>query len=137
MTTKENSHENEYEVGYRKPPKANQFQSGQSGNLSGRPKHSKNMKTDLQEELYDLVQVNSGGKSRTVSKQRAMLMRAVEKAINGDVRAMEYVTKLVHHLLTDAGDTAHSMPLSQEEEALFRDLMGQGQNGSSTGDEKT
>ena len=36
------THDNEnYEVGYGKPPKANQFQKGQSGNPSGRPKKMK------------------------------------------------------------------------------------------------
>ena len=39
------------EVGYRKPPKATQFKQGQSGNPHGRPKGTKNLKTDLIEEL--------------------------------------------------------------------------------------
>src|ERR1035438_2187264 len=32
------AHDLEYEVGYRKPPKAFQFQKGRSGNSSGRPR---------------------------------------------------------------------------------------------------
>jgi hypothetical protein len=34
----------DYEVGYRKPPKASQFKAGQSGNPKGRPKGSRNVK---------------------------------------------------------------------------------------------
>src|SRR5260370_17883013 len=33
-----NTEENDYEVGYRKPPVATRFKKGQSGNPSGKPK---------------------------------------------------------------------------------------------------
>ena len=36
----------DYEVGYGKPPKANQFPPGQSGNRNGRPKGSRNKPKD-------------------------------------------------------------------------------------------
>ena len=39
------------EVGYRKPPMHTRFKPGQFGNPRGRPKGTKNLKTDLQEEL--------------------------------------------------------------------------------------
>jgi len=41
----------EYEVGFCKPPKEHQYSKGTSGNLKGRPKGAKNLKTDLLEEL--------------------------------------------------------------------------------------
>ena len=51
-----------YEVGYRKPPKATQFKQGQSGNPHGRPKGTKNLKTDLIEELGEHITLSEGGK---------------------------------------------------------------------------
>jgi phage terminase large subunit-like protein len=39
----------DYEVGYGKPPASSRFRKGQSGNRSGRPKGTKNLKTDLLE----------------------------------------------------------------------------------------
>jgi hypothetical protein len=41
----------DYDVGHAKPPKHTRFQPGQSGNPRGRPKGTKNLKTDLIEEL--------------------------------------------------------------------------------------
>ena len=41
----------DYEVGYGKPPEHTRFQPGRSGNPRGRPKGTKNLKTDLVEEL--------------------------------------------------------------------------------------
>ena len=35
------------EVGYGKPPRATQFKKGQSGNIKGRPKGSKDMRAAL------------------------------------------------------------------------------------------
>jgi hypothetical protein len=42
--------DDEYDVGYRKPPKASQFQKGKSGNSRGRPKQEPGI--GLTEETY-------------------------------------------------------------------------------------
>ena len=51
----------EYEVGYRKPPKTTRFKAGKSGNPKGRPKGSTNLATDLSAELSEQITVREGG----------------------------------------------------------------------------
>ena len=78
----------DYEVGYKKPPKATRFQPGQSGNPNGRPKGTKNLKTDLAEELQERIVLREGGERRTVSKQRAMLKRLIERPFTATPRRL-------------------------------------------------
>jgi hypothetical protein len=79
--------EDDYEVGYRKPPKHSRFIPGQSGNPKGRPSGTKNLATDLAEELSETITVTEGGQPMVVTKQRAFIKATVAKAMKGDVRA--------------------------------------------------
>ncbi len=99
---------NDDNVGFGKPPKHTQFKPGQSGNPKGRPKGTKNLKTDLEEELRELIVVREGGNVKTVSKQRAMLKSLTAKAVQGDPRAADIVINMMYRLLheDDAEDTA-------------------------------
>jgi len=85
--------EHDYEVGYKKPPKYSQFKPGQSGNPNGRPKGSKNLATDLREEMAEQVSVNEAGTHKITTKQRAMLKALVAKALKGDTRAIGLLMK--------------------------------------------
>ena len=78
----------EYEVGYRKPPKTTRFKTGKSGNPKGRPKGSTNLATDLSAELNEQITVREGGQARRVTKQRALIKALTAQALQGDVRAI-------------------------------------------------
>ena len=94
-----------YEVGYKKPPRHSQFKPGQSGNPKGRPKRTKNLKTDLREDISETVSVIENGSSRVVSKQRAIVKRTVAKALGGDARATEQIIKLIiMHFSSEEGE---------------------------------
>ncbi|MDT7040791.1 DUF5681 domain-containing protein [Candidatus Nitronereus thalassa] len=109
----------DYEVGYKKPPKSTQFQRGQSGNPQGRPKGTKNFKTDLQEELLEQIRVTEGGRTVVLSKQRAMLKRTVELSLKGDIRATSLLIRLISvHLVLDEQEE-NPTPLSQEDRAIL------------------
>ena len=78
-------------VGYKHPPKEHQYQRGQSGNPAGKPKGARSFKSDLRDELSELVSMTEGGREIEVSKQRLLIKRLVASAIEGDARAIATV----------------------------------------------
>ena len=60
--------EQDYAVGYRRPPKSTRFKSGQSGNPAGRKKESGNLKTILSKVLGEDMRIREGDHVRRMSK---------------------------------------------------------------------
>ncbi len=87
MTVIEIKNQSSY-LGYCKPPQSHQFKPGQSGNPQGRPKGARNFKTELREELSELITVREGDGEILVSKQRALIKQIVSSALAGDARAI-------------------------------------------------
>jgi len=86
-------------VGYKLPPKARQFQKGRSGNPKGRPKNTRNLKADLADELKRRISVTAHGRAASVTKQQALIMASITRAIKGDMRAATVIFTLVRQLL--------------------------------------
>jgi Family of unknown function (DUF5681) len=82
------TNEDGFAVGYKKPPRHSRFQPGQSGNPRGRQKGVRNLATDVKRTLEVPVRVNDQGKAKRVSSQEAVLLRLREKALMGDLRAL-------------------------------------------------
>lgn len=80
-----------YRVGYGKPPKHSRFKPGQSGNPKGRPKGARGFKAELDEELKQLITVTEAGRTRKLSKQRAMIKALFAKALKGDSKSMQLI----------------------------------------------
>lgn len=80
--------DDDYEVGYGKPPKEMQFTQGKSGNPKGRPKGSKNLATSFIEVGREVITVTEGGRTRTMTKSDAVVHQLTNKAASGDPRAM-------------------------------------------------
>ena len=91
-------------VGYKHPPRAHQFRPGQSGNPSGRPKGARNFRSELREELSEVVTVRDGEREIQVSKQRALIKSLVAAAIEGNQRAAASVLAICVRMLADADD---------------------------------
>ena len=82
-------------TGYKQPPKAGQFKAGRSGNPKGRPKGTRNLKTDLNVLLRKRIVVREDGETRYVSRQEAMLLSLFSKAVRGDVKASNSLLAMV------------------------------------------
>jgi hypothetical protein len=83
-----------YDVGYGKPPKHTQFKSGQSGNPKGRTKGARNIWTILQDEAQIVVAFSENGKPTKASKTELAIKSAMNKAVKGDLRALQIILKL-------------------------------------------
>lgn len=113
----------ENDVGYGKPPKKSQFKKGQSGNPKGRPKGTRNFKTDLEAELQQQVRITEDGKLQNVSKQQAILKRTFEKALNGDIRAVELIGKWCAQYLGTDIETNAAEILNPDDEAIIERFL--------------
>jgi hypothetical protein len=107
----------EYQIGYRKPPKATRFKPGQSGNPKGRPKDSPNLASDLSAELGEQITVREGGEARRVSKQRALIKSLMAKALQGDVRATTALLALYARVISEPPEDESG--LVEEDELLI------------------
>jgi hypothetical protein len=77
----------DYEVGYRKPPKATQFQKGKSGNPSGGKKEeTPNLIQCLADLSMQGVRVKRGETVRFIGKDEAFIRAVVNKAMEGNPR---------------------------------------------------
>jgi hypothetical protein len=84
----------DYKVGYKKPPVETQFQPGQSGNRSGRPKGTVRINDIVTAELNSLIPLTENGIDKSVPKLEAVVKALVANAIKGDVKAAKEVLKL-------------------------------------------
>ena len=91
-----------YDVGYKKPPMSTQFKKGQSGNKNGRPKGSLNMNTILNKELNVAVSVTRMGKklkikkksqSKNIQKRSVVIEGHCQKSCHGKCNILNYQTQ--------------------------------------------
>ena len=111
------------EVGYGKPPKHSRFKKGRSGNPRGRPKGAKNLKTELEEELGELIVVREGGKPKKVTKLRAIIKGQTAKGAHGDTKAATFVGNLLFKLLDTGANEPPAEDVSDDDLAILDDYV--------------
>ena len=84
--------EDDYEVGYGKPPKATQFKKGQSGNPSGKKKPA-SLEDILKRTLAKQVTVTVDGKKQSLPMMEVIIQALVRKAATGDLAAIKTVVQ--------------------------------------------
>lgn len=109
----------DYEIGFKKPPKKHQFKKGTSGYPKGRPKGTKNLKTDLEEELQELINLKEGGKDKRISKQRAFIKTLMAKAVKGDSRSANLLLNMILKVLIPTQTDEIDETLSTDDLAIL------------------
>jgi Family of unknown function (DUF5681) len=89
--------DDDYPVGYRRPPRHTQFKRDHSGNPKGRVKGSKNFSTLFSEELAKLVTITENGRSRRVPKGRALATHVINRALSKDLKGAAIVFDQIRH----------------------------------------
>ena len=97
--------QNDYEVGYGKPPRHARFEPGRSGNPRGRPAGSKNLSSLLSRALDEPVIVVENGRRRRIAKRQAIVTQFVNQSAKGDLKAIQILLTMLRDLegRTDSG----------------------------------
>jgi hypothetical protein len=114
--------DNDGAVGYGRPPVASRFKPGQSGNPRGRPKGTRNLLSDLRDELSEKIRIREGGKELRVSKQRAFVKSLVAAAVKGDVRATTALVSLCARAF-DERDSPEERKNSPADDEILEDFL--------------
>jgi hypothetical protein len=107
-----------YEIGWGKPPQHTRFKKGRSANPKGRPTGTRNLKTDLINELGGHIRVREGDREILISKQEAFLKSLIARALNGDARASALLINMMAKLLDVASAPAPTEVSSDEQEII-------------------
>jgi hypothetical protein len=86
--------QDDYEVGYGKPPKNKQFQKGVSGNPKGRPKKCRNSYDVLIRESESLMPITENGQRKRLSKDEVAIKQLINQVISGNPSAQRLYFRL-------------------------------------------
>lgn len=84
----------DYEIGYKKPPKSTQFKPGQSGNARGRPKGSKTIPALIRSVFDRKIKVKGPKGVKSMTMLEAGVTQLANKAATGDIRAIKEAIRL-------------------------------------------
>jgi uncharacterized protein DUF5681 len=109
----------DYDVGYKRPPKRSQWSKGKSGNPQGRVKGIRNMKTEFTEELSETLRIKEQGVPKKITKQRAVIKSLTAKAVQGDTRATSILFNMMFRLMHSELTETAPVDFSQEDQEIL------------------
>lgn len=115
-----NDDDNDYEIGYGKPPKDTRFgaKNGNPRNRKGRPKLPNTLEEEIKAVFKTKVDVTVNGQKVKMSKRQILIEKIINSAINGDSK----MTRLAMPLLKLA-DNAPELEALPEDEAVLKRFM--------------
>lgn len=114
--------DNDYKVGFKRPPLHTRFKKGQSGNPKGRPRKIQDKLEEMAAKVFlNPVPIIEGGKQRKVPLMEAIMIRLAQKAANGDLKAITYVVERYGYLFDKR--VANMQPVVTSSGSIPRDLL--------------
>ncbi len=83
------------QMGYKKPPKASQFQKGCSGNPSGRPRKAQGTPEMLAKIAKQKVLTNGKNGPQWMTKIEASFTQLLNQAASGNLKALDLLAKMM------------------------------------------
>ncbi len=105
----------DYDVGYKKPPTAKQWQPGQSGNPKGRGKKIKDFDKLPDQELSQTIRITDNGQMLAITKREVLIKALVNTALKGDRVAL----KLIFSFMKSQHTVEGFEPDASDREALM------------------
>ena len=104
-SSKEETADN-YEVGYRKPPKSTQFKKGVSGNPSGRPKRPLDFHRALLRKARAQITISDNGRPVRITKLEGIAMQVTNKALTGNSSSVKNFVSFYQQALENETSSA-------------------------------
>lgn len=104
----------DYEVGYGRPPKKSQFQKGQSGNPSGRPKEPTTFIDSFNKVLSKDVKVIKDGKEERITGLAAVCQKYLNSILGGEYK---FIKLFIDKIAKDVDIKKYLYPDDEEEAA--------------------
>lgn len=117
------SEDDDYQVGYGKPPRHSQFRPGESGNARGRPKGARGLKADLHNELAARHTIQINGKPVSGTRQQLMIMTLATRAASGDIKAAALLLPLIAQVFGFEDRGGDRQRLSSADQTLLDELL--------------
>ena len=111
------------DAGYKRPPPAHRFKPGQSGNPSGRPKGSANLKTMVQKLAATKVKLTRGSHTKTVTWAEALIFKVFQAALAGNERAQVTALGLLDKYLPVSASPAADPQSLEQQRALVAQIL--------------
>jgi hypothetical protein len=106
----------DYEIGYRRPPRETRFEKGQSGNPKGRRKKKPASFAEVFEEaLNERVTVVINGRARSLTMKELIVEQLGEKAVKGNRRAINALLQLREYAEGSGGFDSLTIYLDETE----------------------
>lgn len=100
-----------YRSGYGKPPRAWQFQPGQSGNPKGRPKGAKSRKALVRRLAGERHTIDDAGRRKDVTIAELVLIALRQQAMKGNLKAARKFQRILERYAPSAPEDAGVLAL--------------------------